>query len=55
MDRVGFEPTTSAHSILVPSAVNGKKLVQIPPSPNLTILGFQVRRLTLVVASHQER
>jgi hypothetical protein len=30
---VGFEPTTSAHSILVPSAVNGKKLVQIPPAP----------------------
>jgi hypothetical protein len=33
MDRVGFEPTTSAHSIVVPLAVSGKKLVQIPPSP----------------------
>jgi hypothetical protein len=33
MDRVGVEPTNSAHSILIPSAVDGKKLVQIPPAP----------------------
>ena len=32
MDRVGVEPTTSAHSILSQSAIDGK-LVQIPPSP----------------------
>jgi hypothetical protein len=32
---VGVEPTTSAStvSILVPSAVIGKKIVQIPPAP----------------------
>ena len=43
------------HTILVPSAVNGKKLVQIPPSPHLIILGFQIRRLLLVVANHREQ
>ena len=32
MDRVGLEPTTSAHSILRQSAIDGK-LVQIPPGP----------------------
>jgi hypothetical protein len=32
MDRVGFEPTISAHSILRQSAID-VKLVQIPPSP----------------------
>jgi hypothetical protein len=33
MDRVGFEPTTSAStvSILAPLAVIGKKFVEIPP------------------------
>jgi hypothetical protein len=39
MDRVGAEPTTSAYaSILVQSFVNGKKHIQISPSPYLTIL-----------------
>jgi hypothetical protein len=39
MDRVGFEPTTSGSTspILLPLVVNGKKLVQIPPGPFLTI------------------
>jgi hypothetical protein len=32
MDWVGVEPTTSAHSILRQSAIDGK-LVQIPPAP----------------------
>jgi len=32
MDWVGVEATTSAHSILSQSAIDGK-LVQIPPSP----------------------
>jgi hypothetical protein len=55
MDRVGFEPTTSAQpAFLVPSAVDGK-IVQLLPGPHLTtILGFQMG-LPLVAASHQEQ
>jgi hypothetical protein len=42
MDRVGVEPTTAAHFILVQSAVDGK-LAQIPPSPFFCALANAVR------------
>jgi hypothetical protein len=65
MDRVGFEPTTSATQQFVsgfaPYSLSKRRrygkttTVQIPPGPHLTTIpGFQMG-LPFVVASHQEQ